>query len=100
VYEESRVCWLEAKMFYGASTIPLDGKSAVGSLLRTAEKYVRFFGPGAMIFMHGCGEELAGRLSVAGVLVLDCSSKDMVALEPVREHQRTWCANDNGEILP
>jgi hypothetical protein len=100
VYEEARVCWVEAKMFYGASTIPLDGKSAVGSLLRTAEKYVRCFGPGAMIFMHGCGDELARRLSAAGVLALDCSSKDTVALEPVHEHLRTWCANASGEILP
>jgi Protein of unknown function TPD sequence-motif len=98
--EEARVCWIEAKMFYGASTIPLDGRSAVGSLLATAEKYVANFGPGAIVFMFGCGDQLAAQLEGLGVLVLDCRSRDMVKLDRVRDHQRSWCGNENGEVLP
>lgn len=101
VLEEWSVGWMEAKMFYGASTLPQDGKGAVGNVLSTAEKYCRVYGPGAIVFMQGCGEELAQRLAEAGVLALDCSSrKETVQIEPVRAHQRTWCANDQGRILP
>lgn len=100
ILEERRIGWMEAKMFYGASTIPLDQKSAVGNLLATAEKYVRFFGSGAMVFMNGCGAELAALLSQVGVIVLDCHSPETVSLRLVEDHQRTWCANEKGEILP
>jgi Protein of unknown function TPD sequence-motif len=100
VSEEARVCWIDAKMFYGASSIPPDGRSAVGSLLAKAEKYVAIFGPGAIVFMFGCGDQLAAQLAGIGVLALDCWSNEMVSLERVREHQRSWCGNDNGEILP
>jgi len=85
-------------MFYGASTIPMDGKSAVGSLVKTARKYVRLHGPGAMLFMHGYGEGLASILEAEGVLCLDCSG--MVDLRAVEVHQRRWCADRQGNILP
>ena len=58
VTEERSVSRVEAKMFYGASTIPHNTKSAVGCLLKTAEKYVRVYGQGAIVFMHGCGEKV------------------------------------------
>ena len=93
---------IEAKMFYGASTIPSDGKSAVGTLLATAQKYVRFHGPGAMVFMQGFGDRLADQLLELGVLPLDCSAtaSTTVSLQQVEQHQRTWCANTDGIILP
>ena len=89
---------IEVKMFYGASTIKMDSKSAVGGLLKTARKYVRTYGPGAMLFSFGFGEDLAATLEAEGVLCLDCSG--MVELGPVEAHQRTWCADRRGNILP
>lgn len=100
VLSEMLVNWIEAKMYYGASTIPHNNKSAVGNLLSTAKKYNKFFGPGAMVFMHGCGDRLAAELLQEGVIVLDCSSDETVSLEAVYVHQRTWCANEYGQILP
>jgi hypothetical protein len=93
-------------MFYGASTIEHDGRSAVGTVLTTARKYVRVHGPGAIYFLYGCGERLAQQLSAEGVIVLDGSgggeknSNNGVSLDEVRAHQRTWCADRNGNILP
>lgn len=87
-------------MFYGASTIDQDGKSAVGRLLSTARKYVRNFGDGAMVFMQGCGDQLAYQLAEEGVTALDCSSDETVDLRRVRAHQRIWCANEQRRILP
>ena len=92
------VCWMDAKMFYGASVIDSDNYSAVGRLLQTARKYVSLFGPGAFVFYYGCCYELAQKLLSEGVLALDCS-KDF-SLEPVLEHQRTWCADRSSNIWP
>jgi hypothetical protein len=89
--------WVEAKMFYGASTIARDSKSAVGTLMATAEKYCKQYGTGAMVFMYGCGKELAEWLLQLGVVALDAHPVD---LRHVKAHQRTWCANANGLILP
>jgi hypothetical protein len=89
--------WMEAKMFYGASTIARDSKSAVGTLLATAEKYCKLYGTGAMVFMYGCGKELAEWLLQLGVIALDAHPVDLWHVE---KHQRTWCANANGVILP
>jgi hypothetical protein len=91
---------IECKMFYGASTIRHDGKSAVGSLLNTAHKYNNVHGPGAMIFMQGFGDRLATELKQAGVLALDCHSTTMICLDDVVAHQRTWSADRDGNILP
>lgn len=98
VLEERIIHWIEAKMFYGASSIPHNSKGAVGALLRTAKKYVNDFGPGAMIFMQGCGDRLAADLRREGVIVL--SAYGMVDLHKVEAHQRSWCANKRGDILP
>jgi hypothetical protein len=119
-------------MFYGASTIPNDGKSAVGCVLSTATKYVKCHGPGAIIFLYGYGEQLAKQLLQLGVIPLDCSyhynyctknfanknSKnssnastsncnnnirnmiDIIDLSDVIEHQKKWCANKAGVVLP
>jgi len=95
------VHWIEAKMFYGASTVPNDdNKSAVGCLMNTAQKYVRKFGNGAIVFAYGCGDQLAAELERVGVLALECGSRETVDLSRVRAHQRTWCADDKGNILP
>jgi hypothetical protein len=99
VVEERSICWVEAKMFYGASTIAHDGKSAVGCLMATARKYVNVYGQGAMVFMQGCGARLASELAEVGVVALDCNGKT-VSLETVEDHQRTWCGDKNGNILP
>jgi len=97
-FEEHTIHWLEAKMYYGASSIPHGSKGAVGTVLATAQKYVNNFGPGAILFMMGCGDRLAWDLAQIGVTVLDC--KGSVSLRQVHEHQRTWCGNQNGQILP
>lgn len=103
-------------MFYGASTVKLDGKSAVGSLLKTARKYVKYYGDGAMIFLYGCGDRLASQLANAGVLALDCNSclsslgynqtairannlGNGLCLEALQDQQRRWCADADGNIL-
>jgi len=97
---ERTIHWLEAKMFYGASTIPHDNKSAVGSILGKMGKYVELFGTGAIVFMQGCGEQLAAELDEIGVTALTVVGNDDIDLSAVERHQRTWCANQNGDILP
>eukprot|EP00546_Thalassionema_frauenfeldii_P016627 CAMPEP_0178902096 /NCGR_PEP_ID=MMETSP0786-20121207/4414_1 /TAXON_ID=186022 /ORGANISM="Thalassionema frauenfeldii, Strain CCMP 1798" /LENGTH=173 /DNA_ID=CAMNT_0020573323 /DNA_START=361 /DNA_END=879 /DNA_ORIENTATION=+ len=89
--------WIDAKMFYGASIIPQGANSAVGNLMKTARKYKEAYGPGAMVFMYGCGEGLAQKLlNECEVISLDSYP---LHLQQVQEHQRTWCANDSGEIM-
>ena len=101
VLEGQTIHWIEAKMFYGASTIPRGKKGgAVGQVLDKAQKYVDMFGTGAIVFMMGCGQVLGDQLREIGVTVVDCSSHEDFDLRPVHDHQRTWCANDKGEILP
>jgi hypothetical protein len=95
--ETHEVGWVEAKMFYGASTIPPDGRSAVGRILETAEKYHTAFGPGAMVFSYGCGEGLASELKERGVIALDAHGLDLTAMQDL---QRQWCATEEGTILP
>ena len=90
--------WLEVKMFYGADTIEPDGKSAVGSILPKSQTYCKLFGPGAIVFLQGCGERLARALSQIGVMALDPDPQ--VDLEPLWAQMRTWCADADGNILP
>ena len=99
VIEERTIHWIEAKMFYGASSIPHGSEGAVGSLLKKTKLYVDMFGEGALLFMMGCGDKLAAELKDIGVTVLDCSG-NTVSLDKVHNHQRTWCANEKGDILP
>ena len=89
--------WIEAKMFYGASSIPDGEKSAVGNILGTARKYTNAFGPGVMVFSCGCGSRLAGQLRELGVIAVDADSLD---LSPLIAHQSKWCGAKNGMILP
>jgi hypothetical protein len=105
--EPMTVHWIEVKMFYGASTVPQDGKTGVGCVLATAQKYVQWYGPGAMVFYYGFGDQLQIQLAQLGVLCLDgCgsssapSSLDGLDVRPVQTHQRTWCADAKGRILP
>lgn len=98
-------------MFYGASTIPQINdydnddnqtvSSAVGSLLCKMRKYVAWLGPGALVFMHGCGAQLAQQLDDIGVTALACfGNDDDLDLRPVWNHQKTCCADAGGRILP
>jgi hypothetical protein len=89
--------WIEAKMFYGASTIADGTKNAVGGLQRTARRYVKSHGPGAFVFSHGFGIRIKTMLEAEGTFALDAKPLDLTEM---REHQRTWCANDRGQILP
>lgn len=89
-------------MFYGASTIPAGSNSAVGCILRTCRKYVDWHGPGAVVFLYGCGDQLAEQLDRLGVIALDGSASPRVNgldLRHLQAQQRTWCANGKGEIL-
>lgn len=82
--------WVECKMFYAASTIPLDNKSAVGRLLTTARKYVDKFGTGAIVFSCGCGDEIATKLRDVGVIAVDA---DAITLTPLDNHRDLHTAN-------
>jgi hypothetical protein len=94
------VIGIEVKMFYGASTIQQNKRSAVGCLLQTAKKYVKLHGPGAMVFIYGCGDQLTTELNNEKVMVLDCSGNNTVQLDAVDAHMRTYCCDANGDILP
>ena len=87
----------EVKMFYGASSVPDGTRNAVGLIMPKLKRYVELYGPGAIVFSFGCGEQLAEKLASIGVVALDAHPLD---LSRVEEHQRTWCADDNGRILP
>ena len=89
--------WLEVKHFYGASTIPTDGKSACGKLPTKAAQYVRNFGTGGYLFAYGCGEDLQRKLP-DGCVILDESVLDLGHLCDVLITQ--GFANSRGEILP
>lgn len=94
------------KMFYGASTIPPDGKSAVGAILEKSRRYVDLYGDGAVVFLYGCGEKLARELAEIQVSVMDSGGatgnsalRNHLSLHALQEHQRTWCADNDGNIL-
>jgi hypothetical protein len=95
--EVAEINWVECKMFYGASTIPTDNKSAVGRILSTANKYVKLFGPGVICFRNGCGDQLAARLRGLGVVAVDADAVDLSTLDA---HARDWCAGIDGMLLP
>ena len=96
--EVVNIHWLEVKMFYGADTILEDGKSAVGCILPKCQTYKRLYGPGAIVFLQGCGERLAQALGEMGVRALDPDPD--VNLTPLWSQMRTWCADSQGNILP
>jgi hypothetical protein len=88
--------WIEAKMFYGASTIPSGTPNAVGCILPKVAEYVRLYGPGGIVFMYGCGARLAAQLLEAGVVALDARGLD---LHRVEQHQQRWCSDSWSTIL-
>jgi len=88
--------WIEAKMFYGASTIPANTPNAVGAILPKMNEYVSLYGAGAIVFMYGCGDVLARQLIDIGVVALDGRGLDLAIVE---ESQRGWCADARGTIL-
>lgn len=99
VLEEHRIFWLEAKMFYGASTIPDGSDGAVGTILKKMSRYVESFGSGAIVFMHGCGDRFAEELATIGVTALSGADFPKQLMTRLWDHQKTWCAKD-GFILP
>ena len=100
VVKEVVIHWIEAKMFYGASTIPTGAIGAVGSILPKVKRYVQHFGTGAIIFMQGFGDRLAQELADEGVTALSGSVLPKRLLSQVWDHQKTWCAREDGKILP
>jgi Protein of unknown function TPD sequence-motif len=99
IHSQRKIHWLEAKMFYGASTIPEGKKSAVGTILPKMRIYVKLHGEGAIVFSQGCGESLASQLAEIGVTALSCSSHEF-DFSKLQSQQRTWCADQHGNILP
>jgi hypothetical protein len=89
--------FIEVKMFFGASTIPDESPNAVGLIMPKLKRYVELYGPGAIVFSFGCGERLAEKLASIGVVALDPHPLDLTQM---KEHQRSWCADDDGRILP
>ncbi len=94
-------------MFYGASTIEHDGKSAVGAILDKCRRYVDLYGEGAIVFLYGCGDQLARDLAAIRVSVLDAGGakrhssvrKNRLCLQALQAHQRTYCSDESGSIL-
>ncbi|GAX12785.1 hypothetical protein FisN_15Hh264 [Fistulifera solaris] len=107
VLEERCIHWIEVKMFYGASTIEHDGKSAVGAILDKCRRYVDLYGEGAIVFLYGCGDQLARDLAAIRVSVLDAGGakrhssvrKNRLCLQALQAHQRTYCSDESGSIL-
>jgi len=99
VIEEREIHWIEVKMFYGASTIPAGAAGAVGGITTQVAKYLDHFGPGAIIFMQGYGDQLASQLDELGVTSLASCEIPKRLMERVWNHQRTWCGRE-GQILP
>jgi len=95
--ERTKINWIEVKMCYGVSTIPSGATHSIGSLLPTARKFVKLYGPGAFLFAYGCGASLRCLLRDIGVSVLDSHPLNLTKMH---DHQRTWCANDERLILP
>ena len=92
----TQIHWIEAKMCYGASTIPTNTPNAVGAILPKMKEYVSLYGTGAIVFMYGCGDVLATQLLELGVVALDGRGLDVRIVE---EFQRGWCADSRGTIL-
>ena len=59
--------------------------------------YRRRHGPGAVVFAYGAGEQLARSLLQMGIIVLDCGP---IQMESLQAHLQSWCADENGIILP
>ena len=93
--EVRMICWLEVKHFYGASSIPTDGKSACGRIPEISDRYTASFGVGALLFAYGVGDELLRKLN--GTIILDESILDM---EDTLREMGKFCRRRDGQILP
>jgi hypothetical protein len=60
---------------------------------------VKLHGEGAIVFSQGCGEGLALQLAEIGVTALSSSSNEF-DFSNLQRQQRTWCADQHGNILP
>ena len=89
--------WLEVKHFYGASTIKPGKTSACGQIPAKTLRYYESFGPGAMLFAYGCGEDLVKRMPEE-VVVLD---ESVLVLDEVAVQIAKFCARrEDGMLLP
>jgi len=95
--EHGQVNWIEAEMCYGASTVHCETSSTIDAIISKAKNYVKRFGPGAFVFAYGCGSKLREQLRALRITVLDSHPLD---LKKVKNHQRKWCADNRGSILP
>ena len=98
VLEERKIHWIEAKMFYGASTIEHGDPGAVGAIRTQVKRYVDKYGEGAIVFMNGCGDRLASEFADMGISVLDCFGQASVKIGRAIKHQKKWCGK-KGQIL-
>ena len=98
VLEERKIHWIEAKMFYGASTIEHGDAGAVGSIRTQVKRYVDVYGEGAIVFYNGCGDRLASEFADMGISVLDCFGPASVNIGRALAHQKKWCGK-KGQIL-
>jgi len=97
--EQAKINWIEVKMCCGVSIAPSDSTMpySLGNILPTARQLVKMYGPGAFVFAYGCGASLRCPLRDIGVLVLDSNPLDLTEMHC---HQKTWCADKEGAILP
>ena len=101
IVETRFINWVEVKMFYGASTIPEGTNNAVGTVIPKMKKYVQYYGEGAVVFYQGFSSQLAADLRQIGVTPL--SPQTVISpqmLQRVSDHQKTWCSDKEGRILP
>jgi Protein of unknown function TPD sequence-motif len=75
--EIMEINWVECKLSFGSL-------ASSKKVLATAEKYVKLFGPGAICFRNGCGDELATQLRARGVVAVDADKVDLDQLKTLQ----------------
>ena len=89
-----QIHWIDVNHSYGASSLPSHNK---GCIQEKSQMYRHRHGPGAVVFPYGAGEKLARSLLQIGIIVLDCGP---IQMESLQAHLKSWCADENGIILP
>jgi len=90
--------WIDVRHSYGASSLSThNNNSTLGCIQEKSQMYRRRHGPGAVVFAYGAGEQLARSLLQMGIIVLDCGP---IQMESLQAHLQSWCADENGIILP
>ena len=97
VTEGGIINWIDCKMMYGASIAPNGTRSIGGGIPATARKYLNNYGPGAIIFLHGCGSTLSAQLRDMDIQVLDSYPLDLTQM---LKQKKSWCSDRSGLLLP